>query len=51
MGDLAEDLVAGGRPEQVVDRLETVQIGDADGEWRRIGRALAINCRILSRSR
>jgi hypothetical protein len=28
-------------PEQVVDRLEAVEVEDADGEWRRILGAIA----------
>ena len=40
MGDLAEDFVAGVGAEQIVDRLEGVEIGDADGERRRIAGAL-----------
>jgi hypothetical protein len=40
VGHLAKDFVAGGGAEEVVDRLETIEIGDADGEGRRIVGAL-----------
>ena len=40
MRHLAEDLVAGARAEEIVDGLEAVEIGDADGEGRRVLLAL-----------
>ena len=36
MSDLAKNLVTGARAEKIVDGLETVEIGDADGEGSRV---------------
>lgn len=41
MGDLTEDFIAGCRAEQIVDRLETVEVDDADGEGGRIAGTLS----------
>lgn len=52
MRDLTENFVAGGRAEEVVDRLERVEIGDTDGEkQRRIGGAFGRDLAIRSRIR
>ncbi|MCY1251538.1 hypothetical protein D9M72_653110 [compost metagenome] len=40
MGNLAENLVSGPRAEQVVDRLEAIDIGKADRKGSRIAGAL-----------
>ncbi len=40
MRDLTEDFIAGGCAEKIVDRLEGIEIGNADRERRGIARAL-----------
>ncbi len=47
MGDLAEDFIAGRGAEKIVDRLEAVEIGNADGEGSRIAGALGGNLQDL----
>jgi hypothetical protein len=39
VSDLAEDFIAGGVTEEIIDRLESVDVGDADGKGGRIVRA------------